>query len=627
MGQSSEYNKTVKVNLSNENGVNCTLTPINSNIYTYGNNVFTINENNIPIRSQVTDGTSVSFAMFDEKIATVKCQMPTVDKYKKGYKFKITAIYEKVIKYADGDQYETITSVINNDIHLVNINYLKGIQKPVVNLTATVEGATLDPSCNDSMFCNGETTNDKITLKYSVQNNKFNLMYSTGMYYDLFDVRNVKTFNINNKSGSVSIGLNYGNNYVAIEATGDGSTEYEKVAKELDDYHFFECLEYIDFDSVDEGKAFIINRIDNRRNDATLKSLSISNANINFNPNLKNYIVTVPNNISEVTINSQVNHAKASYVSGFGNRKVTLNEGSNTVLVKVKAENGVEGVYTISITREESNNNNLVSISVDDKIIKTSKDKYKYSIKVNNDVSKVNITGVVEHTKAVFTVDNNRDLVEGSNIFTITVTAPNGEKKIYELDIIRDSLISTNTDLKSISIDGYKLDFSSNITKYELLIKDEEELKIDVVTDSNKAKTLITGNSKLKDGSIIKIKVTAEDEKTEKIYEIHIKKESNNMLIYIIIGGVVFVVVILIIVISSSKNKGKKNEITTNNIPIKPEVVNETKPVIEVVPEVKTTVTDSLKKEEVKNDSTSLTELYNSTTPSVPEVKSDNEIL
>ena len=62
MGEISDFNKTVKVTFSNENGVNCTISPLNTNLYTYSNNVFTVIEENIPIKSKPTDGTSFSFS-------------------------------------------------------------------------------------------------------------------------------------------------------------------------------------------------------------------------------------------------------------------------------------------------------------------------------------------------------------------------------------------------------------------------------------------------------------------------------------------------------------------------------------------------------------------------------------
>lgn len=572
-GQVSSYNKKIKITPDNANGVNCTIVPIDTTVYSYTNGVFTTTPDKVPVKSQIVeDGFSMSGGEIE--VAYVKCTMPTTDKYRQGVNFKITAEFEKVQVYGDGDKVENITQVLTSKISLVNVSYLNSLQKPTVELETNLEGATLDGACNkDSFFCNAETTNDKITLKYNLKNNDFSLGYQTGKYVDLFDVRDIKEFKLNNRSGSVTINLDYGNTYLGFGVLEESdNSEYGRIARILDEYPSFECsAEDADLDTdYYPGYAYIINRIDARSNDSTLKSLSISNATINFNQNLKNYFVDVANDVTEVTITSQLNHGKASYVNGFGNRKVKLNEGKNEVLIKVKAENGSESVYSITITRSLSNNNNLTSISVDDKVIKMIKNKLKYTINVNNEITKVNITGVTEHEKATITVDN-KDLVVGSNIISITVTAPNGEKKIYELDIVRDDLISTNADLKNIIISGYKLDFSSNVKKYNLTIKDEDELDIKVITDSDKAKYLITGNSKLKDGSIIKIKVTAEDKKTENIYEINITKEKKSFPILLILGicaGVGLLVVIIVVLTKKPKDNSLQavTEVTTDSL-------------------------------------------------------------
>lgn len=565
----ASFNRTIKVILPNTSGVVCSIVPLNSKYYTYSNNVFTIIESNIPKYSN-PDGWSDEYT---EDIAKIHCKMPTVEKYKRGYNFDIFADYENVEKDGEYEVVKTIRDDARNKIDLVNPQYLKSLKKPTAGFTATVVGINFDNNCN-GFFCTGETTSDKLTVNYASNNSKFKLMYATGKYYDLFDIRDVKQFNIDNLSGTLSVNLDYGNNYFGIAAQSDGSSEFEKVGKELKEFNTFECLDELDninFDSqVSEERMYVINRLDVRSNDSTLKSLSISGAKINFNPNLKHYSVNVPNNIAEVTITSKVNHEKAYYGSGFGNRVVKLNEGKNDILVKVYAENGNESVYTIVVNRDLSNNNNLTSISVDGKVIKLTKDKLKYSVKVDNNITKVNIIATTEHEKATVVVDNNKELVEGSNIISLTVTAPNGEKKIYEIDVFRDSLVSSNADLKSIKIKGYKLDFSSNIKKYNLTIKDEEELEIEAVTDSDKAKLLITGNSKLKNESIIKLKVTAEDNKTENIYEIHITKEKkNNSFILILLGvGIVSVAVIglfVSMIIKSRKKTNKKVDVVSDS--------------------------------------------------------------
>lgn len=84
----------------------------------------------------------------------------------------------------------------------------------------------------------------------------------------------------------------------------------------------------------------------------TLKALSVSGYNISpkFDKNTLNYSVTVPNNVTKVTINATKTDSKAT-VSGAGARSVS--EGVNNLKVTVKAENGSTKVYTIKVTVEE----------------------------------------------------------------------------------------------------------------------------------------------------------------------------------------------------------------------------------------------------------------------------------
>ena len=560
MKKINTFYKTIKVSLSNKNGVNCTIIPLNDNLYTYSNGTFTVIEENIEIKSSDT-----GIATYDVDVAKIQCQMPTVEKYKKGYDFNITVDYDKIDRYDSGDKSTKSKKILNNKISLLNENYIKSLDNTPPGLDANITGATLDSTCGTAEVCFGEVNADSVTLNYSLRNQSVPLMYAVGKYYDLFDIRDLKTYKLVNKNGSVGVKLNFGNNYIVIstvDENGNNNTEFGRVVSELKNYPDLRCFEdnLLD-DKTSERKEFIINRIDNRSNDSTLKSLTITDAQINFDPNVKNYTVSIPNKTKEVTVSSVVNHSKATYVIGYGNRKVTLKEGNNEILIKVKAENGTESVYTINLVKEASNNYNLVSISVDDKVIKMTKNKYKYSVKVNNNVTRVNISAIAEHPDTLAIVNDNRDLVEGSNIITLTVTAPNGEKKIYELDVIRDSLVSTNADLLDLKIENYDLDFSSNVNKYKLTIKGEKELKISYVVDSNKSNVEVIGNSKLRHGSIIKIKVTAEDNKTVNIYEIKILKDIKKTLLFI--GGIVLLIIIIIVLISFSN---KQNSNGNNNV-------------------------------------------------------------
>lgn len=116
--------------------------------------------------------------------------------------------------------------------------------------------------------------------------------------------------------------------------------------------------------------------------------------------------------------------------------------------------------------------------------------------------------------------------------------------------------------LSNIEIKGYKIDFSRDIYEYTLKIGNEDVLDITPVLEDNNSSYIITGNDKLVNGSVIKIKVIT-DENNEKVYtinilkdkEIEVVKNNNYKYIFIVIIGV-----LLIINIVRLLRRRKKNE-------------------------------------------------------------------
>ena len=85
--------------------------------------------------------------------------------------------------------------------------------------------------------------------------------------------------------------------------------------------------------------------------DATLKSLTCSNASISFTGSSE-YRVTVPYEVSSLKLSATPNHSGAK-VSVSGNK---LSVGSNTVTITVTAENGATKRYYIYATRQQDPN-------------------------------------------------------------------------------------------------------------------------------------------------------------------------------------------------------------------------------------------------------------------------------
>ena len=151
----------------------------------------------------------------------------------------------------------------------------------------------------------------------------------------------------------------------------------------------------------------------------------------------------------------------------------------------------------------------------------------------------------------------------------VTLIGPKGlERVVSALRTIAPELpfelrfIELTNPREHISIKGYEIDFSRDIYEYTLKIGNEDVLDITPVLEDNNSSYIITGNDKLVNGSVIKIKVIT-DENNEKVYTINILKDKeievvkNNNYKYIFI---VMIGVLLIINIVRFLRRRKKNE-------------------------------------------------------------------
>lgn len=132
--------------------------------------------------------------------------------------------------------------------------------------------------------------------------------------------------------------------------------------------------------------------------------------------------------------------------------------------------------------------------------------------------------------------------------------------------------VSSNKDLKSLTIENHEIYFNSDRTKYKVVVeKDENSLKINAVKDDSKAKVKIVGADNLKANNYkVTITVTAQNGTTkEYIIEAEVKKEikeekekdffdgikkwweslgiQNELIMGVAIGIVVFILLIFII--------------------------------------------------------------------------------
>lgn len=235
--------------------------------------------------------------------------------------------------------------------------------------------------------------------------------------------------------------------------------------------------------------------------------------------------------------------------------------GSDT-RVNVIAKTTVKPTTTTT-TKSLSSNNYLSTITVDGEEIKNfSKNTSKYFVKVENDVSTISIEAEAEDEKAKVQIDGPDTLKIGDNEYTISVTSENDTTKFYKVIVTRkEADESSNTDIDNIKVKGYNLNFDKNSKTFYLSInKNTTKLNIEVTLDDEKSNYEIKGNENLKDGSIVKIIVTAEDGSTD-TYRIIIQKDSkSNVPLIIILISSIIIIGIVVFVLIKRKNKNKKND-------------------------------------------------------------------
>lgn len=203
-------------------------------------------------------------------------------------------------------------------------------------------------------------------------------------------------------------------------------------------------------------------------------------------------------------------------------------------------ENNTPGENTTGTTEptqpEKSSDADLITMGITPNDFYTFK-RYitKYDITVPKNVEKVNVYAKKSSDKATVEGTGDKTLKIGENVVEVTVTAEDGTKKVYTMNITRteeEEIKSTNAKLRSITITptGLTPDFDKEKNEYTLKVgNDVEEIKVSATKDDEKSKYEVIGNTSLKEGeNEVKIIVTAEDGTTN-IYVIKVTREPKDV--------------------------------------------------------------------------------------------------
>ena len=169
------------------------------------------------------------------------------------------------------------------------------------------------------------------------------------------------------------------------------------------------------------------------------------------------------------------------------------------------------------------------------------------------------IVATPNYQSAIVEYESSKKLEIGNNQVTIKVTSAGGLTKNYELNIIRQKVLSTNTNIKQITIDGEEYKFTDNTIQDLFVTSNHKSLDIKVTPEDENAKITIKGNENLKAGdNTITIICQAENGDTQNYYI----KFHKSMVLTDVIGTIIGVLIlalpiIIIIIIIAHKNKKK----------------------------------------------------------------------
>lgn len=318
--------------------------------------------------------------------------------------------------------------------------------------------------------------------------------------------------------------------------------------------------------------------------DSTLKSLRINGTEIALKNDENKYKTSVSYSTKKLEVEAVPNSDKAVVVD-FKNNKASFDfyDNSKELKIKVQAEDGEITTYIVTVTKRSEADTTLKSLTIKNHKIDFSSEVTDYELKVLKNVSKLDIDAKATDNKANVKITNPA-LQIGENTIKIEVTN-DGDTNTYIIKVTKlDEDDKTLGNLKSLKIENYDLDFSPNKYEYDLNINDENYLSIKAIAKNEDAEVEITGNLDLVDGSIIKIKVSY-DEDIYNVYKINIikdgtvvvkKKVSKKAAALVIVFDVISMIILGIVNIKN-KFKNDNNQKEEDNKETKDTVVKRPK--------------------------------------------------
>ncbi len=282
-------------------------------------------------------------------------------------------------------------------------------------------------------------------------------------------------------------------------------------------------------------RTYKINITREQSNNNYLQNLTVSYINNNFelNPEFNkmtnDYTISAPSDANFVVIKGSLEDENAT-ISGTGTKE--LNSGLNHFEIIVTAEDGSVNIYNIDITKEISNNNNLLNLIPSEGTLNPvfDKDTLEYTLELEYEVEMLSFTATPESNLSTVKGTEVSVVPEGNSTRLIMVTAEDGNIKTYKINIIKET--ASNALLESLTIEGYEFEFDPNTFTYNIQVSrgksklTEEEITA-VAKDANATVNLMGDINLIPDMiNIYTIEVIAKDGYTTQNYILNITRDS-----------------------------------------------------------------------------------------------------
>ena len=298
--------------------------------------------------------------------------------------------------------------------------------------------------------------------------------------------------------------------------------------------------------TASDGLSTRTYRVNVVRNKSSNNKLAVLESNVGvmlpeFDPDTNNYVLNIDRDVQSVQLSGSTQSARAS-VAGLGVVRITSDQ--QVANITVTAENGSRNTYSVLIQRGKDGNSKLSDLRVKGETLSPSfdEDETHYAVAVPYETTQVVVEADVAKPTSTVSGTGTKDLAEGDNIITVTVTAENGSTTDYEITVHRASIDSA--EISDLWIEEGELSpkFVALTTNYNTVIPNEydhvtihgklssggAEFEIDedgtYTVGDNTIK--VSGNHDLKIGTnTVTVKVTSPQGKT-KTYTLTINKSN-----------------------------------------------------------------------------------------------------